>query len=144
MEFHLSYYTLRHSPMPHEDCRKYHLREGRRSLRRYSRLPLNLSNSQTSEFIYEAQISFLVSGFDDWFWTSYCFVDTFPISEDSPTSYRDRGVDAAGGGERYVEFPVWNPREYFLYVLSRRFRQVTKEWSILVDTLDSRLDVYVS
>lgn len=143
MEFHLPYYVLRHSSEASVDDRIYRIRGKRRSLRRFSQLPTSLSDPQTKEFIYEAQISFLISGFDEWFWKAYCFVDTFFFSENSLQSYHEQGLDAASGGERYADLPVWNPREYFLLVLARRFRQVTKEWSVLVNTLDARLEIYV-
>ena len=128
---------------PYQDQRSYKLRGKRRLLRRFGQLPTNLSDPQTLESIYEAQISFLVSGFDEWYWTAYCFIDTFFNNDDVTQFYYDQKVDAAIGGERDIKFPVWNPRQCFLFTLSRRFRQVRKEWSILVDALDSRLNIYV-
>lgn len=97
------------------------------------------------EQVHEAQISFLVAGIDEWYWTAYCCVDKYFGSEETIQSYLDKQLDAPiGGYGRLTEFPVWNPREYFLIVLSRRIRQVTREWSSLVVTLEERLQSYVS
>ena len=143
MEFHLAYFVLRHSERVCSDIRTYSTQASHRSVRRSSQLPSSVADPRVSEYFHESQISFLISGYDEWFWTAYCFVDTFFASESTVQTYHEGGVDAASGGERFVEYPIWNPREYFLLVLSMRFRQVTKEWFILVNTLDSRLDVYV-
>jgi hypothetical protein len=32
---------------------------------------------QESDYIYEAQLSLMVTGVDDWVWNSYCFVDGY-------------------------------------------------------------------
>ena len=139
MEFHLPFYTLRHSSEVQRDTRIYSEQGRRRPLRRCEQLPPELSDHLKNEFLYEAQISVLITGFDEWFWTAYCFVDTFFSKEEPAKFCYDREVDAPSGGERWIGYPVWNPREYFLFILARRFRQATKEWSIVVRTLDARL-----
>ena len=130
MEFHLPYYALRQSSLPRNDSR---------GLRRCGRFMITRANSETPEYLYEAQISLLVSGVDEWFWTSYCCADTYFGSEKTIQYYHDRDLDASSGGERPTHYPVWNPREYFLYVLSRRFRQVTQEWRVVVTAVEDRL-----
>ena len=97
-----------------------------------------------SEYLYEAQISVLVTGVDEWFWTTYCLVETYFGSEETIDFYHERNLDAPTGGLKPTHYPVWNPREYFLLVLSRRFKQITKEWSNVVSTLDGRLQYHVS
>lgn len=143
MEFHLPYFALRRSPSPALDKRFYRQQGRDRALRQCGRLPPELEDPNSNEFIYEAQISVLITGIDEWFWTTYCFCDRFFKSEESVQTYHDWKTDAPTGGIRPVKYPVWNPREYFLFILSCRFGQVTKEWDVIVRTLDSRLQFRV-
>ena len=131
----MPYYALRQSIEPAKDTR---------GLRNCGTLPANISDPLKPEYLYEAQISVMVTGIDEWFWTAYCCVDTYFGSEDGVEFYHDSTLDATTGGERLVSQPVWNPREYFLYILSRRFRQATKEWMVVVAAVGSRLQAYVS
>ena len=131
----MPYYALRESIEPSRDTR---------GLRNCGKLPANLSNPLRPEYIYEAQISVMVNGIDEWFWTAYCCVDTYFGSERGVEAYHDSTVDAATGGERLISQPAWNPREYFLYMLSRRFRQATKEWRRTVGVVEDRLQTHVS
>ena len=86
----------------------------------------------------------LVTGVDEWFWTAYFCAETYFGSEESIHYYTDNQYDALTGGEKSLLYPVWNPREYFLSILSRRLKQVTKEWSNVVETLQDRLRLHVS
>ncbi|MCJ1283202.1 hypothetical protein MMC26_002530 [Xylographa opegraphella] len=133
LEFHMPYYALRESIEPSRDTR---------GLRNCGKLPANLSNPLRPEYIYEAQISVMVTGIDEWFWTAYCCVDTYFGSEQGVEAYHDSTLDATTGGERLISQPTWNPREYFLYMLSRRFRQATKEWRIIVGVVENRLQTH--
>ncbi len=136
MEFHLPYYALRKSPKPISDSR---------ALRRSGKFVPSRQILHEYEQIHEAQISLLVAGIDEWYWTAYCCVDRYFGSEETIQFYLDQNLDAPiGGAGRPTEFPVWNPREYFLMVLSRRIRQVTREWSNVVLTLEERLESHVS
>ena len=134
MEFHLPYYALRQSDLPTPDPR---------NLRRYGRFLTKRTVEGVSEFLYEAQISVLVTGTDEWFWTAYCCADTFFGSEETMQFYYNRRIDAPTGGLKSKIYPVWNPREYFLLVLSRRFRQVTTEWANVLNALEGRLQYHV-
>ena len=64
-------------------------------------------------------------------------------SEESIQYYHENQLDALTGGEKSIQYPVWNPREYFLSVLSRRLKQVTKEWSNVVESLEDRSRIQV-
>jgi hypothetical protein len=92
------------------------------------------------EFFYEAQVSVLLVGIDEWVWTLYCLVETH-FSETEPEDVKSNiGIDQdapSGEGANYSS-PIWNPREYFLLVLSRRLRQVRFEWANIVQTLETR------
>ena len=101
------------------------------------------SGAQTPEFFYEAQISFVVVGIDEWVWTGYFCADTYFGSEETLQYYHERGLDAPSGGAKSTYYPIWNPREYFLFILSVRVNQVTKEWSNIVEALEERLQYHV-
>ena len=100
--------------------------------------------ANVTEHLYEAQISVVIIGVDEWAWTSYCCTETYFGSEESVQFYHSRGLDASSGGAKPTHYPVWNPREYFLFVLSLQVNQITKEWSNIVTTLEERLQPYVS
>jgi hypothetical protein len=131
MEFHFPYYALRESATCITDPR---------NVRRCTVFPGKYSRrTQSKEYLCEAQVSVLVTGIDEWFWTAYCCVDKYFGSEETLQHYYDGNLDAPSGGERWLDFPIWNPREYFLFILSRRFRQATKEWAIVVRALEESL-----
>jgi hypothetical protein len=94
--------------------------------------------------VYEVQLSLLVFGIDDFFWTAYFCEDAYfrasnPIAE----HLQDMG-DGPSSGARMSKFPIWDPRYYFLYTLVIRMSQVTMEWSTIVDILAGYLDKHVS
>lgn len=151
LEFHLPYLVLRPEGAPRDS----------RGRRRRHKLPAGgydalLKNSQNWEY-HEAQISFLLVGPDEWFWTAYCLVDTYFGSEREPVRYLgsktepaqppldpfDPPLDPPSGGTIVVDEPIWNPREYFLHVLSARLEQVSQEWADLVAAMHARLVTYV-
>ena len=108
-------------------------------------LPLE-RDGEGEAYYYEAQISFLMIGIDEWLWTTYCCVDTFFGSETDREAYLNPHcpTDAASGGSLFQKYPVWNPRQYFLAVLSRRMLQARYEWTTLVECYTNRLSTYVS
>lgn len=134
MEFHLPYYALRRGAMTDADSR---------GLRRCGRFNPIGTNTGDPEYLYEAHISVLVTGPDEWFWTALCCVETYFDSRESCQRYYDQGFDAPTGAAQPMEFPVWNPRQYYLLILSRRMGQITKEWANIVNTFDKRLQYYV-
>ena len=111
-------------------------------------LPLGDPSKDRLEF-FEAQISFLACGVDEWVWTTYFFEDDY--FTDDVRVERDwigpppfKGLDAPIGRHRSLQHPIWNPREYFLAAMSRRMTQVTKEWRNLISTFDELMVEYVS
>ena len=135
LEFHLPYYALRQDVALQSDPR---------GLRRSGYFIPSPEGPQKHEYLYEAQVSLLLTGVDEWFWTAYCCAETYFGSEESIQYYSDNQLDALTGGEKSMLDPVWNPREYFLSILTRRLKQVTKEWSNIVETLQDRLRLHVS
>ncbi|KAF2842153.1 hypothetical protein M501DRAFT_1028917 [Patellaria atrata CBS 101060] len=137
LEFHIPYFALRRGAH-NEDRRRF-----RNGLLRKSRpLPLARNEDERNEMYHEAQTSFLVTGVDEWLWTSYCFVDTFYGSEPDERTYIDGGIDPASGGSIWVEFPIWNPRQYYLMVFARRMMQSTREWGALINVFEERMAPY--
>lgn len=100
-------------------------------------------DSNPNEFLHEAQISFVIIGLDEWVWTAYCLTETYFGSEESIEYYYPRGYDAPSGGAKPMHYPIWNPREYFLLILSSRIRQSTQEWFNTVRTLEARIQYHV-
>ena len=130
LEFHLPYYALRRSPKLCVDSR---------GLRRLGLFTFPGVTSEGPDFLHEAQISVVITGVDEWFWMAYCCVDRFFGSEQDTTCYLQRWLDPFTGGEKDVRHPYWNPREYFLLILSYRSHQMAMEWCNLLDALDSQL-----
>jgi hypothetical protein len=131
--FHLSYVALR------EGAEFFDTRDVRQS---YSMIK-PMGDSADELFYYDAQISFLVTGVDEGQWTAYCIVDTFFGSEQDTEAYFLQKQDGPSGGARKESQPCWNPREYFLLVLSQRIKQTAREWGNVISTLMARLDAYV-
>jgi hypothetical protein len=88
-------------------------------------------------------MSLIVFGVDEYSWTAYFFVDTYYGKQDSTSHYLQKKLDAPSGGYTGHNSPVWDPRYYFLTVLSIRLSQVTLEWSSLVQTIEANLDPHV-
>jgi hypothetical protein len=138
MEFHIPFYVLRRSSGKKKT--------DPRGLRTGRLLPLARNQIEEWDFYYEAQLSLLVYGIDEWVWTSYCCVDTYFETMVECGNYLEGPdpVEPATGGSSRLQFPVWNPREYFLLVLSRRIMQATKEWKALIEESEERMNHYVS
>jgi hypothetical protein len=134
-EFHIPYFALR---------KRSQVTPRNYAQRRTGNFAFSKSDSdEENEYFHEAQISVILMGIDEWVWTLICLVDTYFKSDEDIKSDRSSERDApSGGGSRYA-LPVWNPREYFLLVLSRRIAQVTMEWGNIVLTLEKRLDLWV-
>ncbi|EXJ59775.1 hypothetical protein A1O7_03922 [Cladophialophora yegresii CBS 114405] len=119
MEFHLPYCALRRADGSF-DPRNFDPRGLRRA---YPMLP-NYRQPQDQLYYYDAQISVLVTGVVEWYWTAYCCVDTFAKEPEKVETYMRHKSDGPSAGGSAEHYPLWNPREYFLLVLSRRCTQV--------------------
>lgn len=95
----------------------------------------------------EAQISFVICGPDDGQWVAYAFVDTkFDDNdlEDEDFLYEGFQPDPiASNGEVDANFPIRNPRLYFLKVWKIRMVQIIKEWQQIVRTVECSIKEYV-
>lgn len=134
MLFHLSYVALRPGPTKSDP----------RGLRQTYSMIKPIDNDFDDLHYYDAQTSFFLTGTSDRQWTAYCLVDTFFGGEQSAEDYMLRRQDGPSGGARDQTEPCWDPREYFLLVLSQRFLQVSREWGNFFAVLMARLDAYAS
>lgn len=106
-------------------------------------------NGDVKDYIHEAQISVMVTGIDDWFWTAYCFVDIY-FKDDEHSERVEQYVtppmkmDPLCGGKFTLDRPIWNPRHYFLRTLSCRMEQVKQEWNNVVFQLFQDIEPCVS
>jgi hypothetical protein len=90
--------------------------------------------------MYEAQISILVTGIHNWWWTGYGFVDIYFRGDDNLETVECYGEshpaqDPLPGRENLMlrDNPVWRPREYFLCLLQSRLGQVKIEYGNVVN-----------
>jgi hypothetical protein len=115
-------------------------------LRKSTQLPLPRNDLEKMDYYYELQLSLLLTGTDEFLWTSYCTVDTIHGSERSTLKAVGSSLvfEPATGGSKILRQPMWCPREFFLTVLHRRMRQAVREFKALVDALDQRMKTYVS
>lgn len=153
LAFHLPYYVWRESPKAHEDHR---LHANRRPLRQSQNVSfLDRTSSETPSFLYEAQVSCLVSGTDESRWVAYVFVDNyFEVDGEGKETVSSYHEDSLGeDGERMdpltygtcpVDRPDWNPRKYFLVVFRVRLNQINCEWQQLVAKIKGSVRAYVS
>jgi hypothetical protein len=150
LAFHLPYYAWRTSQSPCED----HRRDSNASPLRQSLdiSFLNPKSSESSSFLYEAQISCVVAGSDEYRWVAYCFIDTYFDAGDAKEtvqsyhedSLADEGMftDPFTFGERDANKPIQKPREYFLEVFRVRIGQVKGEWEQVVANVQENIRKY--
>ena len=136
-EFHLSYVALRKAgagPDP---------RGVRAHVSMMETLEVDVGSAE--ELVcYDAQISFMIVGKGDDSWKAYCNVDTWFGSENNVETYLASDKDGPSGGARLASDPWLHPKEYFLLVLSQRFRQIGVEWGNICTVLMEWTDTYVS
>ena len=150
LAFHLPYHALRLSKKAQHDPRS---NSDGSPLRQVCNVSfLDLKDSGISTFLYEAQISCVVAGPDEWRWIAYCFVDTYFEVEkrrEAMSLYYKNGrprlgvkVDPFTCGETLADGKFQNPREYFLTVLRYRLEQVKNEWIHVVEKLEKNKREY--
>jgi len=99
--------------------------------------------------LYEAQISFTLTGIDHGVWTAYCAIDTYFESKGTVDDYRRwKGqcgfrADPIAADRLLTDNPIWPPREYFFKILEIRMEQVLKEWNWTVDRMEEEVKQYV-
>ncbi|KAF3403594.1 hypothetical protein F1880_009534 [Penicillium rolfsii] len=126
LEFHLPHYALRQDDS--------HLQDSRR-IRKH-----RLFRLSGQDAIYEVQLSLIVYGADEFFWTA-CFCEDLYFRANNPINgYLEDEVDGPSSGLRASNFPIWDPRYYFLSILVIRLGQITMEWAALIEVITGHLD----
>ena len=152
LSFHLPFYALRTFRNPCErpnDRRRFSNGDILRRCRDLSFL--NQSRTEASEYLYQAQISCVITGPDRWRWVAYCFVDVYYETEGKETvsqyyedSMGEDGLrtDPLTLGCVDADTPIRDPREYFLKVFWIRLNQVRREWQRVVERLSQEVRAY--
>jgi hypothetical protein len=156
MEFHLPFFALRKARSPDNSPRVRG--KGLRNSKDLLFLKEETTNSgeQENYRLYQAQISCVVHGFDEWQWVAYAFEDTQhePSEHGDDNDDGDDLVDYATSSQGFKEdpiarglnasLPIWRPRQYFLKALELRLTIVSREWHQLVYKLVADTSEYVS
>jgi len=144
LELHLPYFALRKSTKPAGS----HARNKRQCidlsfLTRCS----NYRPSEPTYKIFEAQISFIISGWEDSRWVAWSFIDNYFEEEElldiDGFPYKRFVEDPIVNGELDQNDPLVNPREYFLMILKVRSQQVLEEWECVVQSVKHNVKRYV-
>lgn len=146
-DLHLPFFKLRKSTRPEESVGKVNTKP-RRQWTDLSFLNIDKPSSQVQERkefwgIHEAQISCVVSGWDDARWVGYGFVDDEIDGVLAESSKDDLIMDQIAAGEIQANFPIWRPREYWLKVFEIRIKRVRHEWEWLIYKLEFSIKQYV-
>jgi hypothetical protein len=102
--------------------------------------------SNIREQIFEAQLSVLVTGVDNRFWTAYSFADVYfktPACSETAEYYQEANEEPHSGGKDGANQIIWDAREFFLRILACRMEQVREEWNNVVSQLLQHIEPYV-
>ncbi|KAJ9500399.1 hypothetical protein H2202_004194 [Exophiala xenobiotica] len=132
LSLHVPYFAWRSSLEPREDSR---LDRSGQPLRHVRDVSLLNSDGETS-FLYEAQISCVVAGIDDWRWVAYCFVDSYFDGENTTQDDGDMFSGYDGFGQYGVIGGPDKARLFFLNFLRIRVRLITDEWEEVVRNVE--------
>ncbi|KAI1611968.1 hypothetical protein EDD36DRAFT_419828 [Exophiala viscosa] len=151
LAFSLPYWAWRSSKQPVPDNRK--TKHGQ-PLREYRDISLfgGPGQGQERSFIYEAQITCVVTGLVDKFeWTVYCFHDTRHDGKSAQNAYQHSkdvkaGVltDPIAFGMIDANIPIHSPSEYFIRILVIRLKLIKDEWTTIVHKMRSSIRKYDS
>jgi hypothetical protein len=157
LDFNIPYYVLRQSNHVLKDSRKISdgapLRQSWNLASLFKSTDTNKSSSTDRTYaLYEAQISIVVTGIDQYVWTAYGFVDTYFGSEESVEGYHQmKGrhcprlgrPDPLAAGRIAADEPIWRPRDYFMKVLEIRTNHVVREWWYIGDKMEEEVARYI-
>ncbi|CAJ0553170.1 Ff.00g116820.m01.CDS01 [Fusarium sp. VM40] len=104
------------------------------------------------DYLYESQISVLVTGINSRVWTSYCLLDTYykqKSTSRSPDEYDDAKALLHGFRDNSLGIvdplpciPILDPGEYFLQALEGQVRMLLQEWNHTTEILYCRFRAY--
>jgi hypothetical protein len=102
-------------------------------------------------YLYEAQVSCVVSAIDEWRWVAYGFVDAYFDGENGENG-RKYDEDMSNGirtgpfeyGNVEADKPPVEAREFFCKVLQHRSKQISKEWEEVLRNVEKSFRRYCS
>jgi hypothetical protein len=120
----------------------------------------SVSGDQEVYRLYEAQVSCVVYGHDEWQWTACAFLDNAHESGDlydAEEVYDGDGEDGVavvglkidGFDEDpiatglHASMPIWRPRQYFTKTLEVNIKEVSQEWHELIHKMECDIIAYV-
>ncbi|KAH9203329.1 hypothetical protein DL95DRAFT_321621 [Leptodontidium sp. 2 PMI_412] len=147
LDLHLPFFILGKSTPPKHSAEKVNTKP-RRRWTDLSFLQLDATETQDQDpkevwGIHEAQISFVVTGTDDWRWVAFCFVDTEIDGVLADSSNTDLCFDQIAAGQLQANFPIWRPRDYWIKIFDTRIEQVRRKWDYLALMLEQGVNQYV-
>lgn len=109
-------------------------------------------DNSLNEYVYESQLSYLVSGLSRYSWSAYLFNDLYFELDDNSDSVAgydaeremEPGLDPLSTGKIFLSAAPCEPREYFLFIFEIRMRRIKKEWKQLYGAIDEAIRTYVS
>ncbi|KAK8080754.1 hypothetical protein PG997_008572 [Apiospora hydei] len=169
MEFHLPYLAWRDQSNGSncEDARRTKDGKPLRKLQDMSFLSRSMASGVGNrkdmpvDYLYEAQSSCVITGYNNTYWTALSFSDTYfyPGANNNDESVcgdnEDMLPDYDGDDDADFTDPLtignttiphkWlDPRHYFLVILSSRLDKIKDEWDHIRDELSSKVSGYLS
>ncbi|KAI1758668.1 hypothetical protein GGR53DRAFT_516320 [Hypoxylon sp. FL1150] len=148
-EVHLPYFAFRKRRPPREDKRKDRHGKGLRQCHdiTFMRMIDRNDGDSVNEYVYEAKISYLVSGSSRYSWTAHLFNDLYFESNDDfgrVAAYHaerdmEPGLDPLSSGKMFLQDAPDEPREYFLFIYEIWMRRIKKEWRQLSVSVDEAI-----
>ncbi|KAK2730778.1 hypothetical protein CKAH01_09401 [Colletotrichum kahawae] len=99
--------------------------------------------------IYSGHVGCLITGYDQWRWTTILSIDTWFNTGECVTDKVERyqfdledgmQVDPLSGGQDDATKPIWEPRAYFLRIMVPRLVQVADEWELIRNKLEEGIN----
>lgn len=161
----MPYFALRKLPNPDESGQRIPPSKPSRNWIDLSFLQLHVPDAG-DDYIYgvfDAQITLVICGSDNFRWVAYAFDDTYfgNDAEDMENGEDDDDTSSETEGDNYLEAeldpyktfqgdpiaspsndgldankPLWDPREYFLTICNFRMAVIRNEWQNIVRALE--------
>jgi hypothetical protein len=147
LDLHLSFFILDKTLPPKDSSEKFNTKPRRRwsdlSFLKWDMHESEDKDQQEVWGIQEAHISCAITGFDDYQWVAYGFVDTEVDGVLADSSPAELSGDQIAAGRLPISPPLWCPREYWLKVFEFRIDYVRLQWHYLIQKLEPSVDQYV-
>ena len=143
---HLPFFALRHEKKLRSDHRataKGTVFKRSRSLQFSQGFQQTPNESYPLLNLYEGQISIVVTGIDDWRWSTWAFIDAFFDRSESARNFDDISqpyrVDPLLRGQLRVSHEQ-DPRRYFLDVCRTQAERVEEEWNAIFQVVKEMVE----